>query len=413
MVDPSGLNEVPSPNAARLPGLGAPELSVDFLAKVKEIIEVLLGRRGQAWDRAVTFRDLRDGAAGGSAIGVAGAVPAVFDSGTGQVVTGGGAISLDQSIRQSSAYRDLLTMIGSEDEFEDLSTEISQQISDALIRVDTERRALATRVQRVAAEMEAIGAVQIQERLTAIADDIEGLKGQWSLKLQANPVNGEPPVIAGIALSVEDPIAGPGTSTLVFLADKVGFYTAGGTLNPFSIVGNKVVMTNIEIGAGGAIRQGQSGYDQGVGLFLGEVGANDPAFSMRSSNGKYLRIRPATDTFEFNGLTLNEPTIQTALSVSMANTSLLAQANGTIQVNRAATISGGSGNYTYLWTFSVREGSVQMVSDPGASSVTIQSSGTNVYNRSYVAVTVVDLNTQASARTTAYINVQHGSGPVS
>jgi hypothetical protein len=64
---------------------------------------------------------------------------------------------------------------------------------------------------------------------------------------------------------------------------------------------------NVEIGPGGALRQGQTGYDEGIGAFLGADGNGNPALSLRSASGKYLRINPANDQFEFNGPKLNNP----------------------------------------------------------------------------------------------------------
>lgn len=294
MADISTIsNEIPSANAARLPALGAPELSVDYLAKIKEICEVLLGRRGSTWDRAVTFRDMQDGGLGGFIPGMVGGA-AFFNPGTGQITTDGGAtFDIDAALRESSAYKDLLTRIGSAEELESLPEQISLQLRDALDQVARERgadirslegklqneqvslawrldevtaslhqaaagvrqysatfaddvRAVATRIEQVAADLAAGGGgVEVQEQLTAISDAVDGLKGQWSLKIQTNPTAGQPPVIAGIALSVEDPIAGPGTSSLVFLSEKVGFFTEGGTLNPFSISGNQVMMSDV------------------------------------------------------------------------------------------------------------------------------------------------------------------------
>lgn len=286
-------NEIPSANPARLPALGAPELSVEFLAALKEICEVLLGRRGSTWDRAVTFRDLQAGGLGGFIPGMVGSA-AIFNPATGQITTDGGAsFDIDAAIRESAAYKDLLTKIGSAEELENLPQQVAAQLREAITQLARERkadirslegklqneqqslawrlteitaslneaaagareynaayadslRAVAIRVETVAAALDtAGGGVIAQELLEATADAVEGLKGQYSLKIQTNPTAGQPPVIAGIALSVEDPIAGPGTSSLVFLADKVGFYTSGGTLNPFSISGNQVMVTNL------------------------------------------------------------------------------------------------------------------------------------------------------------------------
>jgi hypothetical protein len=286
-------NEVASASAARLPALGAPEVSVEYIAKIKEIIETQLGRRGSQWDRAVTFRDLQAGGLGGFIPGMVGTA-AIFNPGTGQITTDGGAtFDIDAALRESSAYKDLMTRIGSVEELESLPEQISAQLREALIDVAHQRgndirtieskfaneqkalawrleeitsslnqaaagareysatyaddlRAVATRVEQVAAELEAGGGgVEVQQQITAIADAVNGLKGQYSLKIQTNPVNGQPPVIAGIALSVEDPIAGPGTSALVFMAEKFGFYTNNGTKQLVTLEEDKIVFNGL------------------------------------------------------------------------------------------------------------------------------------------------------------------------
>lgn len=292
-------NEQMPTSPARLPALAAPELSVAYLAQMKEILESLLGRRNSPWDRAVTFRDLQAGGLGAFLPGGAAATasPAIFNPGTGQVTTSGGAtFDIDAALRESSAYKTLLLRIGSVEELADMPEQVRMQLEQAITALARERqadvhtvesmvqhqqvsvawrldeitaslnqaaagarqynaayadqvRAVATRVEQVAAELAAGGGgVEVQEQIQAISDAVEGLKGQWSLKIQTNPTNGQPPIIAGISLSVEDPIAGPGTSSLIFLAEEFGFFTEGGSLNPFSIVGNDIVMNgNVRI----------------------------------------------------------------------------------------------------------------------------------------------------------------------
>lgn len=289
MAEPIG-NEIPSPSAVRLPGLGAPELSVDYLRKLQEIVESLLGRRGSTWDRAVTFRDLQAGGLGGFIPGAGFAVPALFNPGSGTITTPGGAFDIDAAIRESAAYKDLLTKIGSAEELANLPEQIRRQLEEALIDVARENgaairqsenklhneqvslawrldeitaslntaaagvreynaafaddvKAVATRVEQVAADLAAGGGgVEVQEQLTAISDAVDGLKGQWSLKIQTNPTSGQPPVIAGISLAVEDPIAGPGTSALVFMAEKFAFFTNNGAKQLVTLENDEIVL---------------------------------------------------------------------------------------------------------------------------------------------------------------------------
>lgn len=293
----------PAGEATKLPALGSPQLSPEFLARVKEILEVLLGRRGGAqWDRAVTFRDLY-------ALNLA---PGAFGTPDGADVREPGVVGngqrtitqLERDLRETEAYKALVRRIGSAEDLEMFPDEIRSQLSRALAEVARERqaaieqverkihttalsmasrlveitaaiedsaagvrhldaayadktRALATSVSQISAQLGNVGGVTLEERFLAIADAIDGLLGQWSIKIQTNPANGEPPVIAGISLSVEDPIAGPGTSALVFLAEKFGFFTNNGAVMPFGIDANGNVYINgtLRINDGGGTLQ--------------------------------------------------------------------------------------------------------------------------------------------------------------
>jgi hypothetical protein len=279
----------PSGNPTKLPALGSPELTPEFMARVKEVLEVLLGRRGGSqWDRAVTFRDLH---ALNLAPGVFGSPPDAQDGQRPTGITGAAyqqlVSRLEADLRNTPGYRALLARIGSTEDLAMFPEEIRSQLASALENVARERqadirvmerkiqstamslasrmmevtaavdgsvagvrkfdaayaektRALATSITQVVARLDDVGGVALEERFLAVADAIDGLLGQWTLKIQTNPTNGEPPVIAGISLSVEDPIAGPGTSSLIFLAEKFGFFTNNGAFMPFGIVGDQV-----------------------------------------------------------------------------------------------------------------------------------------------------------------------------
>lgn len=412
-------NEQMPTSPARLPALAAPELSVAYLAQMKEILESLLGRRGSPWDRAVTMRDLQAGGLGAFLPGgsAASASPAIFNPGTGQVTTNGGAtFDIDAALRESSAYKTLLRRIGSVEELADMPEQVRLQLDQAITALARERqadvrtvetmvqnqqlsvawrldeitaslnqaaagarqysaayadqvRAVATRVEQVAAELEAGGGgVEVQEQLTAIADAVEGLKGQYSLKIQTNPTNGQPPIIAGIALSVEDPIAGPGTSSLVFLADNVGFFTDGGTLNPFSISGNRVTMTNVtmlsaiingvlsavsgtfgavSIAADGSLQLGNRTYLSGTGMWFGFDGGV-AKFAVGVAGGAEIK-------WDGTQLHIVNPTVsqpQFTVNPMQSEYTSLARIAGSYVGGKTATFSNAQGAVSGTWSIS-------------------------------------------------------------
>jgi len=73
---------------------------------------------------------------------------------------------------------------------------------------------------------------------------------------------------------------------------------------------------DMQLGAGGAIRQGQSGYDLGVGAFFGADANGNPALSLRANSGKYFRVNPANDQFESSGQKIINPDLQLASRIA-------------------------------------------------------------------------------------------------
>jgi hypothetical protein len=274
----------PSGAGARLPALGAPESSPEFLARVKEILETLLGRRGSSqWDRAVTFRDLYESGLAqpggfGAGAGGAGAVLAALPPSIYAMML----TRMEADLRNSAVFKTLQRQIGSLDDLAIFPDEIRSQLTQAIADVARQRqadiqtvehkiqtsalsmasrlteitaslnqaaagvrsldaayadqmRALATSLTQVAASLGNLGGVTVEEKFLAQADVNDGLLGQWSVKIQLD-ADGHP-IIAGIGLSVEAPVAGPATSNLVFQADKFGFFSNGGAVMPFGIDG--------------------------------------------------------------------------------------------------------------------------------------------------------------------------------
>lgn len=302
----------PSGDGARLPALGTPDGSPAFLARVKEILEILLGRRGASqWDRAVTFRDL-------------------YGAGIAAPVTGGGAwqllpqagpqqgtsdysnlrTQLENDLKASPGFKNLIRQIGSADDLAMFPDEIRTQLAQSLAQVARDRKAdivtierkvqtnalsLASRLSELTAALETHAAgvrrfdaayadraqalaisinqvtarlnnpegdnVTVEEKLSAQASDISGLQGQWSVKIQAG--SDANPIIAGIDLSVTSPSAGTGTSALIFMADKFGFVLADGSHGiPFAISGSRIQF-NGDVTINGSLALGSTGLQPG------------------------------------------------------------------------------------------------------------------------------------------------------
>lgn len=80
----------------------------------------------------------------------------------------------------------------------------------------------------------------------------------------------------------------------------------------------------LTIAAGGAMSFGQTAYDTGNGGWI--QGGSTPKWSMRSSNGKYLRIDVSAGVFEFNGVSVTGGTVSgstvTGSTIDGSSTSL-------------------------------------------------------------------------------------------
>jgi hypothetical protein len=317
----------PSGDATRLPSLGTPELSTAYLAKMKEIIEVLVGRRSSAqWDRAVTFRDLFGD--GGTSFGGQNVGGDAFGLRQSPLVYGNLLDRLENSLRNSKVFTDLNRIIGSVEDLATFPEEIRSSISAKLTALAKERQAdilrtdqklqtslismasqlteltasfetqdagvrefsasfadrtqaLATSLLQVAARMDnidgAASGVTIEEKFLAQASAISGLLGQWSVKIQAG--SDDDPIIAGIGLSVEDPIDGPSTSRLVFLADQFAMFTSNGAVSPFSADANGLNINGLLRVNGTALQ------DIGANAARIELAASSLVFAIAATGG--------------------------------------------------------------------------------------------------------------------------------
>ena len=110
---------------------------------------------------------------------------------------------------------------------------------------------------------------------------------------------------------------------------------------------------------------GQSAYDTGNGGWM--QGGTTPKFSMRSANGKYLRIDVAAGIFQFNGLTLtgstiDAPTITTGFALNLTGDGEISGAvNTTLGVAFEIAPTGYTGSLSVAWAFTRTGGAMPSV----------------------------------------------------
>lgn len=274
---------------ARLPALPAvnaqdPSLR-NWISAVAERLEVREGSRGNPFERSVTLRDLEAATAGLVQITDSGK-PDPNAANTIQLGNGlSASINIDrfiESIRNTRLFRDLLKRLDDPTRFDDLASEIRtvllRSIADEaskrgadIQRVDTKiedvNRSLAMTVQEITAalgsnaagirEVQAsyvssteatatkvtqlesslgnyyqdgsAGRVRLEEQLTTQANYVNGLRGQYTLKIQAGGA------LAGFGLAASE-VNGVPESAFIISADKFAIvspnYSGGLTFNP-------------------------------------------------------------------------------------------------------------------------------------------------------------------------------------
>lgn len=162
---------------------------------------------------------------------------------------------------------------------------------------------------------------------------------------------------------------------------------------------------NVELGAGGALRQGKPGYGVGKGIWIGDHNGT-PKLDIGETGGSGI----IWDGFD---LTINRPKLASPFSVTLSNVRITQQVNGsTIQFSAPKTITSGSGNYAYSWSFSSQGAGSQlaMISSPAALDAVIKANGSNTWLYGYLALTLKDLNSGLTATSNCEIVVQFGSG---
>lgn len=162
---------------------------------------------------------------------------------------------------------------------------------------------------------------------------------------------------------------------------------------------------NVELGAGGAVRQGKPGYGAGKGIWLGDHNGT-PKLDIGETGGAGI----IWDGFD---LTINRPKLASPFSVNLSNVRITQQINGsTIQFSAPKTITSGSGSYAYSWSFSAQGGGsfLEMISSPAATDAVIKATGSNRWSYGYLALTLKDLSSGLTATSSCEIVVQFGSG---
>lgn len=160
-----------------------------------------------------------------------------------------------------------------------------------------------------------------------------------------------------------------------------------------------------EIGAGGSLRQGQTGYDVGQGFFLGAGQDGSAKMSMAAGTSKVL-LDPANGV-----LKLINPQTQNSFSASLTNTVMNNQVNTqTYQsYSKNPTLSNGTPAYRYSWNFTVEQGDIFMASSPSDATLVLRARGWNAVCSGFVSLTVVDQN-GATDYASCRVSIQFGSG---
>lgn len=273
--NPRGRNQVAEGSANTVPAKMPPLVRVRtgdaaldaLLAAVCERLEVYEGARDNPQERVLRVRDIPALAGGGTVGGniVVGSASGDSGTGVGTVLPPGYAEALrsdfENLLRNSKLYRDLMLSLDDPTRFDDLPEQVraillsdlaaeakklgasvsrveellqtatrsfAQEVRQVTAAVDNAQsgvrtltfasanrtRALAGSIRQIEAKLEDVGGVTIEEVLQAIADQTKGLRGQYTLKIQAGEI------VAGIGLAAEDPIAGPGSSAFMVRAHK-------------------------------------------------------------------------------------------------------------------------------------------------------------------------------------------------
>ena len=272
--------------------------------------------------------------------------------------------------------------------------------------------------------------VTVEQKLTASANSITGLNGQYTVKVDNNGY------VSGFGLA-STAVNGAPTSAFIILADA--FYVVGpsGPAPMFSVGGGVVGFSGklvgpsghfgiVTIGDGGSLSSGQTAYNVGIGFWM--QGGSTPKLSMKTSNGASLLCDPANNVLSFTGGlidgTLAATVVLNAENGSAAQTSLnnppvltglhdiyVTGASNGVYVNYdtlTAAVSGGAGPFVFTWVLSTYFGLLKVSSASGAT-VTISGKSTNSHCSGLITCTVTAANGMTDTLF-AYIDTAHGTG---
>lgn len=187
-----------------------------------------------------------------------------------------------------------------------------------------------------------------------------------------------------------------------------------GTVNADRVVANTLsaisaLLGSVEVGAGGAVRQGQTAYNTGVGFWLGDADGT-PKFSIGN---------PAGNRLTWDGAELSYSGTLASFSVTIGSGAIVATvANGTVTYGtRTAVVTGGKAPFTYTWsvpsfqTDQPEAGASMWVAATGSpQTVGIAGRANNNSITGSVVCTVRDANGQ-SAEARIAVSVIHGFIP--
>lgn len=209
-----------------------------------------------------------------------------------------------------------------------------------------EGRAVATQVTQVQARLDNFdaGGATVEEVLLAVADAIDGLLAQWTMKVSAGGA------YAGIGLAADAPVAGPATSAMIFVADRFAFVkptdvigTGAGQVDPlnpgaaripFGIDADGTIYLNgqVRINTGGAAIES-------IAKRL-MVTTDGQTFKQNTAGAWDVATRTLTAS-KFNGLTgaVAWSLVSGTYTGSLAGTGGAGTAAGTLSVARASMTS--------------------------------------------------------------------------
>lgn len=379
------LNSQPASatTAAALPALGAIRSMSDaelrsFLESVKEILEVREGRRGNKYEKVVTWRDLADlGIVVGDFNGARFSMRRFSGAGAVMVQGNGGYTSVSyeefaQKIRETSLYRDLIRRLNDPARFDDLPIEVRNVLLNDIASEARQRgadiRRLETKIQEsnrsvailrdevtAAVETAAAGVrttawayaepgrasaglvTQVQSRLDNINGNTGvtleqamftntsltgGLFGQYTLKIDANGK------VAGFGLSNSASLAGVGTSAFIVMADK------------FAIVGSADSIPDPANPPTNRIPFGVDTVNNTIYL-NGNVRINTGTGATLDSITRSVSISAPTQVFKYTGATPNPTTIALTrtLNGGLTGTTAWSVVNGTYSGSISGNVS--------------------------------------------------------------------------